>query len=109
MATTGEYSSCEDAKPKNSSFRFRSFQRTSEKSIQKLGFVVVRVVGALAIGLCVGVWPCTKGFSGYGVGNCQDIDECKVRILINSQIVFCDRGYPSVRNKFITVTKTLSA
>ena len=31
---------------------------------------------ALIIGLCVGLWPCDDGFSGRGVGNCKDVDEC---------------------------------
>ena len=32
---------------------------------------------ALVIGLWIGLWPCEEGFSGRGVGNCEDIDECE--------------------------------
>ena len=42
----------------------------------KLGIIVVGV--ALVVGLCFRLWPCGEGFTGRGVGNCQDIVECAV-------------------------------
>ena len=44
--------------------------------------IVARVVVAIIViilGLCLGLWPCDVGFSGRGVGNCEDIDECTER------------------------------
>ena len=40
---------------------------------------VVGIVAAVALilGLCLSSWPCEEGFSGRGVGNCEDINECK--------------------------------
>ena len=38
----------------------------------------VLLVVAVTVSLSVGLWPCETGFSGRGVGSCQDIDECKV-------------------------------
>ena len=35
------------------------------------------IVIALILGLVLGLWPCEQGFSGHGIGNCQDIDECQ--------------------------------
>ena len=66
-------------------FRLRAFQKTSAKRTGKLGILAVIVISALTIGLCVGLWPCEKGLSGHGVGNCEDIDECKVGIFNHSQ------------------------
>ena len=31
---------------------------------------------ALIVGLIVGLLPCGNGFTGMGLGNCEDIDEC---------------------------------
>ena len=31
---------------------------------------------SLILGLCIGLWPCDMGYSGHGVMNCEDIDEC---------------------------------
>ena len=66
--------------PQSLQFRSRAFQKTSAKQTGKLGLIAVIVISALTIGLCVGLWPCEKGLSGHGVGNCKDIDECKVGI-----------------------------
>ena len=46
------------------------------------------MVAALIIGLCLGLWPCEVGFSGRGVGNCEDINECEERAFYISKLKF---------------------
>ena len=42
-------------------------------------YTLTVIVIALILGLVLGLWPCEQGFSGHGIGNCQDIDECQGR------------------------------
>ena len=51
------------------------------KKNQILVFAGVIAIIALIVGLCTGFWPCQEGFSGHGLLNCEDIDECKVGFL----------------------------
>ena len=39
------------------------------------------VIG-LVVGLTVGLLPCDEGFTGRGVGNCKDFDECSEKARI---------------------------
>ena len=36
----------------------------------------ISLIILLIVGLCLGLWPCGDGFSGHGLGGCQDVDEC---------------------------------
>ena len=55
---------------------FKSLEKTPSKSSPVCAIVGALAAIALIVGLCVGLWPCNDGFSGRGVGNCEDIDEC---------------------------------
>ena len=51
---------------------------TSPKKKGRVGMIVGMVlVIAITVGLFLGLWPCRDGYTGMGVGNCDDIDECE--------------------------------
>ena len=68
----GTYATTVDELPKDE----KPAEKTDEKSSPVCAIIGFLAVIALIVGLCVGLWPCDEGFSGRGVGNCEDIDEC---------------------------------
>ena len=59
-------------------FILRACSKDSTKKSRVPIIVGVMAMTALTVGLCTGLWPCEEGFSGHGLLNCEDIDECKV-------------------------------
>ena len=70
----------------NIEFSKEPFQRHREKTSRVPLLVGVVVVVVLIVGLCLGLWPCGVGFSGRGVSNCEDIDECKEQAALSHRM-----------------------